>query len=157
MKRFHVHVAVKNLRQSVDFYSALFASRPTVEKEDYAKWMLHDPRVNFAISARGHVVGINHLGIQVDSADELRELGERVKRINGPRTLKQDEAACCYAKCDKYWVLDPQELAWENFHTLEGIPVFGEDTATKQAGAACCIPLAPAGKTAAQSSTGSCG
>ena len=156
MKRFHVHVSVENLRQSIDFYSVLFAARPTVEKQDYAKWMLDDPRVNFAISARGHASGINHLGIQADSADELRDLGERVEQINGPQALKQDEAACCYAKSDKYWVLDPQGLAWENFHTLEGIPVFGQDTATKESGAACCIPLAPAGKKAAQSSAGSC-
>ncbi|MCR4300282.1 MAG: glyoxalase/bleomycin resistance/dioxygenase family protein [Sulfuricaulis sp.] len=151
MKRFHVHVAVENLKHSIEFYSTLFAARPTMEREDYAKWMLDDPRVNFAISARGHAPGVNHLGIQADSADELRDLGERVERIIGPQTLKQDEAACCYAKSDKYWVLDPQGLAWENFHTLEGIPVFGEDNTTKATGAACCIPLAPACKTAAQS------
>jgi catechol 2,3-dioxygenase-like lactoylglutathione lyase family enzyme len=157
MKRFHVHVSVKNLRQSIDFYSTLFAVRPTVERGDYAKWMLENPRVNFAISARGHASGVNHLGIQAESAEELAGLKQRAEGINGSAATQQDSAACCYARSDKYWVFDPQGLPWESFHTLEEIPVFGQDTATKESGAACCIPLASPGPTAAKSSAGSRG
>ena len=143
MKRFHVHVAVENLANSMRFYSDLFGTRPTVERPDYAKWMLDDPRVNFAISARGHKPGVNHLSFQAENPEELAELGERADCAAGSAVLKQDEAACCYAKSDKYWVVDPQGLAWENFHTLGEVPIFGEDTASIQPDgtAACCVPL----------------
>jgi catechol 2,3-dioxygenase-like lactoylglutathione lyase family enzyme len=143
MKRFHVHVAVENLFESVKFYSALFGANPAVERPDYAKWMLDDPRVNFAISARGHKPGVNHLGFQAENAEELAELGERADCAAGSAALKQDEAACCYAKSDKYWIVDPQGLAWENFHTLGEVPTFGEDsTAIQPDGtSACCVPL----------------
>jgi hypothetical protein len=156
MKRLHVHVSVENLKQSIEFYSALFAAWPTMERKDYAKWMLEDPRVNFAISARGYAPGVNHLGLQADSAEELAELGQRVEQASVTTSTPQDNAACCYARSDKYWVMDPQGIAWESFHTLEIIPVFGDDAATKESGAACCIPLAPSGRTAAESSKGGC-
>ena len=119
MKRLHVHVAVADLAASIRFYSAMFAAEPTVTKDDYAKWMLDDPRVNFAISARGATPGLNHLGVQVESADELAEMG----------------TACCYAKSDKYWATDPQGIAWETYHTLDSIPVFGG-----QQEGECCVP-----------------
>lgn len=151
MKRFHVHIAVHNLKQSIDFYSELFAARPTVERADYAKWMLDDPRINFAISERGHALGVNHLGIQAEDAEELAELGRRVAALSGPSAVTQENAACCYARSDKYWLRDPQGLAWEHFHTLETIPVFGQDRVGAEPGAACCVPVA-----AAAPESGSC-
>ena len=141
MKRFHVHVSVKDLPESVRFYNRLFGVSPTVEKPDYAKWMLEDPRINFAISERGRATGVNHLGFQVDSDDELKSLRRQVAAAD-ISALDQQDAACCYAKSDKYWVEDPQGVAWETFHTLGGIPVFGEEAEPATDGRACCIPLA---------------
>ncbi|MCI0400386.1 MAG: VOC family protein [Gammaproteobacteria bacterium] len=144
MKRFHVHVSVKDLTQSIGFYSKIFGATPSVEKVDYAKWMLDDPRINFAISQRGHVPGVNHLGFQVDSDEELRGLRNQVASAD-LAALDEPGAACCYAKSDKYWVEDPQGIAWETFHSLGTITVFGEDGASAKAGegySACCIPLA---------------
>lgn len=143
MKRFHVHVSVDNLQKNIRFYSSIFGAEPAVVKEDYAKWALDDPRVNFAISTRGHRPGVNHLGIEAESDAELRELRVRLVEARVPM-LEQQEAACCYAKSDKYWTVDPQGIAWESFHTLDSIPVFGEDTNTStpelQSGQACCAP-----------------
>lgn len=145
MKRLHVHVSVDNLAESIGFYSALFANEPTVQKEDYAKWMLEDPRVNFAISKRGMQTGLNHLGIQVDSDNELNDMHTRLDSVQ-PGVEKDAGAACCYAKSDKYWITDPQGIAWETFHTLDSIPVFGDDSHQNQAleksASPCCIPLA---------------
>src|SRR5262245_40052545 len=106
MKRFHVHVAVRDLRQSIRFYSALFGAGPSVEKDDYAKWMIDDPRVNFAISARGKNAGLDHVGIQVESAGELEEVGSRLAQADVALS-PQKGASCCYAKSDKYWTVDP--------------------------------------------------
>jgi hypothetical protein len=125
MKRFHVHVGVHDLQQSIQFYSALFASEPTVLKDDYAKWQLDDPRVNFAISTRGRHAGLDHLGIQAESSEELEEIGIRLAQAD-VSTTSQKNAACCYAKSDKYWTIDPSGVAWESFHTLDSVPVFGE-------------------------------
>ena len=136
MKRFHVHVAVSNLTDSIGFYSKMFASEPAVIKADYAKWMLDDPRVNFAISSRGATPGLNHLGVQVESASELGEMHNRLQGLQD-KIIAETDAACCYAKSDKYWATDPQGIAWETFHTLDAIPVFGEDAQD-----ACCVPLA---------------
>ena len=149
MKRFHVHVSVADLPQSIGFYSKLFGIAPSVEKADYAKWMLEDPRVNFAISQRGHTPGVNHLGLQVDTEGELTELRAQVAAAD-IAAVDEQGAACCYAKSDKYWVQDPQGVAWETFHSLGSIPVFGEDAApAKEAEGACCVPLAKqAGNTA---------
>ncbi|MEC4718104.1 ArsI/CadI family heavy metal resistance metalloenzyme [Noviherbaspirillum sp. CPCC 100848] len=147
MKRLHVHVSVDNLADSIKFYSGMFYTEPTVVKTDYAKWMLDDPRVNFAISQRGAQTGLNHLGIQVESAAELSEMQCRLGALQ-PDVEKEEGVACCYAKSDKYWVNDPSGIAWETFHTLDSIPVFGEPdkTATPAEAAAgtsaCCIPLA---------------
>jgi hypothetical protein len=141
MKRLHVHVSVDNLADSIRFYSSLFASEPTVEKTDYAKWMLDDPRVNFAISQRGIQTGLNHLGIQVESVAELGQMQSRLQSLQ-PGLEKEENAACCYAKSDKYWLTDPQGVVWETFHSLDTIPVFGGDSHAEKAEAACCIPLA---------------
>ena len=141
MKRLHVHVAVHDIQQSVRFYSALFAAQPTVTKDDYAKWMLDDPRVNFAISKRGAKTGLDHLGIQAESETELEAIGSQLAQAD-VSTLEQKGASCCYAKSDKYWTLDPQGIAWESFHTLDTIPTFGDDArrkvVPKEAKAACC-------------------
>ena len=142
MKRFHVHVAVSNLQDSIRFYSSVFGAAPTVVKDDYAKWMLDDPRVNFAISNRGSRYGIDHLGFQVDSDTELRRMRQNLIAAQAP-VLEENEKACCYAKSDKYWVTDPQGIAWETFHTLSSVPVYGESRpAGREASAACCGPAA---------------
>ena len=138
MKRLHVHVAVHDLQQSIRFYSALFAAEPVVKKHDYAKWMLDDPRVNFAISTRSAKAGLDHLGIQAENAAELEDLGSRLARADVAVTA-QKGASCCYAKSDKYWTLDPQGIAWESFHTLDSVPMYGQDT-RELAKAACCAP-----------------
>ncbi len=129
MKRFHVHVAVSDLDASIKFYSAMFATGPTVHKPDYAKWMLDDPRINFAISQRGLAPGVDHLGIQVDSDGALSELRQQVAAAE-IEASEQNNAACCYAQSNKYWTTDPQGIAWETFHTLATIPTFGQDTKT---------------------------
>lgn len=136
MKRLHVHVAVANLSESIQFYNILFAQEPSVVQSDYAKWMLDDPRVNFAISQRGAAVGLNHLGVQVESAEELAQMNARLQQLEAP-VIEEAQAACCYAKSDKYWVNDPAGIAWETFHTLEQIPLFnGQVDAT----GGCCTP-----------------
>jgi hypothetical protein len=127
MKRFHVHVSVSDLQQSIRFYSALFAAQPSVLKDDYAKWMLDDPRVNFAISTCSAKAGVDHLGIQAEDSDELEDLGARLAQADVAITA-QKNASCCYAKSDKYWTIDPQGVAWESFHTLDSAPVYGSDT-----------------------------
>ena len=139
MKRFHVHVAVSDLQQSIRFYSALFNVPPSVTKADYAKWMLEDPRINFAISKRGHEAGMNHLGIQVDSDLELDAMRARLADASIGATTP-GETACCYARSNKYWTTDPQGVAWETFHTLDSIPMFGAESVAKDAASACCVP-----------------
>ena len=129
MKRFHVHLAVENVPDSVRFYSTLFGAAPTVEKADYAKWMVDDPRINFAISSRGSHAGLNHLGFQVDSDEELKGMRDRLTAADAGLTEESD-AHCCYAVSDKYWVTDPQGVAWETYHTLGDIPVFGAAATT---------------------------
>jgi catechol 2,3-dioxygenase-like lactoylglutathione lyase family enzyme len=126
MKRFHLHVAVDNLAANIGFYSAVFGQQPSVVKDDYAKWMLEDPRLNFAISSRGLAKGIDHLGLQVDNEAELAALREQVGEAE-IAARDQPEAACCYANSNKYWITDPQGIAWETYHTLGSIPTFGAD------------------------------
>lgn len=141
MKRLHVHISVDNLAASIAFYSGMFGSAPTVEKTDYAKWQLDDPRMNFAISRRGAQAGLNHLGIQVETAGELGAMQSRLEALQ-PDIEMEADVACCYAKSDKYWLTDPSGIAWETFHTLDSIPVFGERDHVEAAKAACCTPLA---------------
>jgi len=124
VKRFHVHVGVNDLDESVRFYSKIFGAEPTVKEADYAKWMVDDPRLNFAISARGSRPGVNHLGLQVDTDAELQGMREQLAAAD-KSLVTEVGAHCCYAKSDKYWVTDPQGVAWETFHSLGSIPVFG--------------------------------
>jgi len=139
MKRFHVHVAVHDLAESIRFYSALFAAEPTIRKDDYAKWQLEDPRVNFAISAQAKRSGVDHLGIQAEDDAELEGLRARLAQAD-VSTSEQKGVSCCYARSDKYWTIDPQGIAWESFHTLDSVPVYGEDKRTQpvKATSACC-------------------
>ena len=139
MKRFHVHVSVDDLAASVRFYSAVFGASPTVLKDDYAKWMIDDPRINFAISRRRIKSGLDHLGVQVESDAELTELREQVAAAE-LTALDQPNAECCYVRSDKYWTTDPQGIAWETFHTLESIPVYGDVERAEPK--ACCMPVA---------------
>ncbi|WP_332656068.1 ArsI/CadI family heavy metal resistance metalloenzyme [Brevundimonas sp.] len=140
MKRLHVHVSVDDLDRSIGFYAALFGAAPSVVKDDYAKWMLEDPRVNFAISGRARAAGVDHLGIQVDSGEELAELAGRLKAA-GETTRDQEAATCCYARSDKAWVNDPSGLRWETFHTFGEAVTYGEDEPeTAVAPAAACCP-----------------
>ncbi|AOZ00900.1 glyoxalase/bleomycin resistance/dioxygenase family protein [Cupriavidus sp. USMAHM13] len=150
MKRFHVHVHVDDLGKSIAFYSKLFAAEPTRIESDYAKWMLEDPRVNFAISTRGTQAGLDHLGFQTDDAAELAELKARAEAAD-MALLDEGETTCCYARSEKHWITDPQGIAWEQFHTLGNVPVFGvsrpaEAPAASAAESACCAPRAPQGK-----------
>jgi catechol 2,3-dioxygenase-like lactoylglutathione lyase family enzyme len=140
MKRFHVHLHVADLDKSVSFYTKLFATNPTRVEGDYAKWMLVDPPVNFAISTRGAQPGIDHLGIQTDDPAELAALKARAQAAD-IALLEEGETSCCYARSEKHWVTDPQGIAWEHFHTLADIPVFNEATAKVQTGSACCAPV----------------
>ena len=142
MKRFHAHVHVDDLTQSIAFYSKLFAAAPTRVEADYAKWMLEDPRVNFAISTRGAKPGLDHFGMQTDDAAELAELKARAEAAD-MALLDEGNTTCCYARSEKHWVTDPQGIAWEHFHTLGDIPVFNEATPSSAAGA-CCAPSAAA-------------
>jgi catechol 2,3-dioxygenase-like lactoylglutathione lyase family enzyme len=139
MKRFHVNVSVGDIAEGIRFYSALFAMEPTVQKADYAKWMLDDPHINFAISQRGYPIGINHLGFQVDSADELIAMRAQLTRADHA-LLEQIGTACCYATSDKYWITDPTGVAWETFHTLDTLPIYGATEIAPKMGA-CCVPL----------------
>ena len=136
MKRMHIHVSVPNIAKSIPFYSKMFASEPTVMKSDYAKWQVEDPKINFAISARGASLGVNHLGIQVGDETELAEMKGRLEQIDG-ELIEEVDAACCYASSDKYWMNDPAGIAWETFHTLDSIPVFNHESV---ANGACCVP-----------------
>ena len=146
MKRFHVHVHVEDLARSIAFYSKMFAAEPTRREADYAKWMLDDPRVNFAISTRGGKPGIDHLGIQTDTADELVELKSRAQAAD-MALFDEGATTCCYASSEKHWLTDPQGVAWEHFHTLADIPVFSQREGEPAAGAsACCTSSAPRGK-----------
>ena len=145
MKRFHVHVHVEDLPASIAFYSKLFAAEPARVESDYAKWMLDDPRINFAISRRGGKPGVDHLGLQADSEDELVELKARAQAAD-MALLDEGETSCCYARSDKYWLTDPDGVAWEQFHTLSDIPVFGTDRKAFETPSACCATEAPRGK-----------
>ncbi|MBX9711844.1 MAG: glyoxalase/bleomycin resistance/dioxygenase family protein [Xanthobacteraceae bacterium] len=147
MKRLHVHVAVNDLTQSIGFYSALFAAEPAIVKSDYAKWMLDDPCVNFAISARGREAGLDHLGIQVENAGELQQVYARLRTAGG-NIIEQGQTACCYAKSEKSWIDDPAGIAWETFLTTGESINYGDGTGENEARiahdkqSACCVPAA---------------
>jgi catechol 2,3-dioxygenase-like lactoylglutathione lyase family enzyme len=152
VKRLHVHVSVEDIARSVRFYSTLFASEPAVIKADYAKWMLDDPRVNFAISTRGEQIGVDHLGIQVETPDELQDVHGRLQQADRP-VLEEGATTCCYAKSEKSWITDPQGLSWETFQTSSESAVYGDNVdlgpirtassagrTSETSPAACCAP-----------------
>ena len=151
MKRLHVHVAVDDLQHSIGFYSALFAAQPSVTKTDYAKWMLDDPRVNFAISTRGRQAGLDHLGIQVEDKEELNEVYARLRQAGGI-IIQQGQTSCCYARSEKSWIDDPAGIAWETFHTMGESIDYGDGTGERVARVAheksCCAPQVAAPATA---------
>jgi catechol 2,3-dioxygenase-like lactoylglutathione lyase family enzyme len=153
MKRLHVHVGVADLDQSIRFYSTLFGAEPAVAKPDYAKWMLEDPRVNFAISAGQHASkGVEHLGIQVESDEELSEVYDRLKAADRP-VLEEGATTCCYAKSEKSWIADPDGVVWEAFFTNGEATVYGDSPALSAlsdtaADNACCAPAMPAAQSA---------
>ncbi len=147
MKRLHLHVSVPDLDQSIQFYETLFGAKPTVVKDDYAKWMLDDPKVNFAISKRDRAAGLDHVGIQVDSNAELTELAGRLKAA-GAQTFDEEATTCCYAQSDKSWVADPAGLRWETFYTFGEATTYGASDAlaaleAQKPAAACCGAPAP--------------
>lgn len=150
MKRFHVHLGVENLEQSILFYSRLFAAEPTVRKPDYAKWMVDDPRLNFAISSRSGHAGVDHLGLQAENADELARIRTNFAAADQESLQDEPGANCCYAHGDKHWVTDPQGIAWEGYHTLGEIRYFGEQTGNDTQ-PSCCAP-----QNADAAATGSC-
>lgn len=138
MKRFHIHVGVKNLEESINFYSTLFGAQPSKRKDDYAKWMLDDPRINFAISTRSEE-GVDHLGLQVDENSELSLLKERMKKAD-LRIFDEGSTTCCYAESEKAWVKDPSGIAWETYHTMNDAEVFSEKKKEVASASACCVP-----------------
>lgn len=141
MKRFHIHVGVKDLNKSVQFYSTLFGQKPTKLKEDYAKWMLEDPRLNFAISTRSNEEGVDHLGIQVENNTELTEITERLKKAD-LGIFDEGETTCCYAKSNKAWAKDPSGVAWETYQTMADVEVFSQKDESEEPADAdeCCVP-----------------
>lgn len=144
MKRLHVHMSVEDLDQSIRFYSTLFAAEPTVVKSDYAKWMLEDPRVNFAISTHsGRIAGVDHLGIQVESSDELQDVYRRLKQAERP-VLEEGMTTCCYARSEKSWIADPAGVPWETFHTVGESTTYGASAPFEKIATtgACCGPAA---------------
>jgi catechol 2,3-dioxygenase-like lactoylglutathione lyase family enzyme len=146
MERFHVHAYVEDLQASIAFYSKLFAAEPARVEADYAKWMIEDPRINFAISTRGGKPGVDHLGFQTDTEEELTELKARAQAAD-MALLEEGETTCCYARSEKHWVTDPQGIPWKNFHTLESIPMFSQALSGPVTEAkACCGTSAPRGK-----------
>lgn len=144
MSRLHVHIAVDDIDQNIRFYSALFGNQPTVSKADYAKWELNEPAVNFAISKRGTKTGLDHIGIQADNNAELSAIQSRLQQA-GIAGQEQPDAACCYARSDKYWTADPQGIAWETFHSLDTIPTFSDGDA-EPAASSCCVPEISTGR-----------
>lgn len=138
MKRMHLHIAVTDLTQSIEFYNTVFGTEPSVKKDDYAKWLLDDPAVNFAISSRGAKTGIDHIGIQAESAEELAELKSRMESAE-LAMVSQEGTTCCYAQSDKHWVQDPTGIAWETYHTLGSSPTFNDETSAAS-DSACCAP-----------------
>jgi lactoylglutathione lyase len=166
MKRFHVHVAVNDLGKSIAFYAAMFGEQPTVVKPDYAKWMLEDPRINFAISHRGQVAGVNHLGFQAEDDAELEAIHANLQKAD-MAVIPEKGAHCCYATSDKYWVTDPQGIAWESFRSLGSIPLFGSVDAepasqspscgtAEGAAASCCAPAELKAAVPARTASGGC-
>ena len=144
MSRLHVHISVDDIEKNIRFYSALFGDEPSVTKTDYAKWDLAEPAVNFAISKRGSKTGLDHVGIQADNDEELNAIQSRLEQA-GIAGTEQHNAACCYARSNKYWTQDPQGIPWESFHSLDSIPTFSGDGDAPVA-SGCCVPEIKSGE-----------
>ena len=146
MSRLHLHIAVENIQQNIEFYSALFGASPTKIEVDYAKWQLDDPKVNFAISSRSKTTGVDHIGIQTESTEELAEIEQRLTNA-GIKGVQQEASTCCYSESEKYWAMDPQGIPWETFHTLGSAKVFKLDTnsdnSNDDSSTSCCAPSIP--------------
>lgn len=145
MNRFHVHVGVRDMEENIAFYSRLFGKEPDTVRDDYAKWMLDDPRINFAISARSGRTGLDHFGFQGEDSAELASLRDRASAASGDRLLDEGEANCCYAHSDKHWTVDPQGLAWEHFVTMGEIREYGDGRTDD---GSCCVPSSSSQETA---------
>ncbi|MGE0829875.1 MAG: ArsI/CadI family heavy metal resistance metalloenzyme [Hyphomonadaceae bacterium] len=160
MKRVHIHVSVDDLDRSIGFYETLFNAEPSVRKTDYAKWMLEDPRINFAISARGRAPGVDHVGIQAETPAELAALADRLKAA-GETVFDETATTCCYAQSDKTWVSDPAGLRWETFYTFGEATAYGEDVAALKAASmqsACCgSPMEVNAEAKAEAKSACCG
>lgn len=139
MKRMHIHVGVENIDQSIKFYNALFGEEPVKSKSDYAKWMLEDPRINFAISTRAGIQGVDHLGLQVDEESELEAIRTQLEN-NNISAFDEGEAVCCYALSEKSWMKDPSGVAWETFHTMGEAQIFSDTSSEQNQDSACCVP-----------------
>jgi catechol 2,3-dioxygenase-like lactoylglutathione lyase family enzyme len=140
VKRFHVHVGVKDLEESIRFYSGLFGAEPSIRKPDYAKWMIDDPRINFAISQRSTRFGVNHLGLQVDEAAELPVIKQRFEAADPSAVVDEIGVSCCYARSDKHWVTDPQGIAWEGWHNLGQVELYDGEARVTASQGNCCAP-----------------
>lgn len=156
MKRLHVHTTVRDLDESIRFYSTLFGQEPARREGDYAKWMLEDPRVNFAISTWGKEPGIDHLGFQVDEEAELSEIGARLEKA-GHAVAPEKNTTCCYAVSDKHWVVDPAGTPWETFRTMAQVKTRGSSSAKAEAAALAALPVAAAENAAAETKASKCG
>ena len=156
MKRFHVHVAVPDLEKSIRFYSTMFGAEPSVVKPDYARWMLDDPRINFAISRHGAAAGVNHLGFQVDEAGELEQMLSRLQAADAG-VVEEKGVSCCYANSDKYWVTDPAGVAWETFRSLGTVPFYNGSGTVAEKVDACCAPSQVANEKVAKEKSACCG
>ena len=154
MSKMHIHISVENLEESIKFYSSLFGSQPTKLKNDYAKWMLDDPSVNFAISARGAAVGIDHIGIQAENEDEMQVLRDRINAADID-TFDDGPAVCCYSKSDKSWIQDPSGIAWETYHTMDEANFFNEES-QESSESACCVPEMKPKQDSCKPDTGCC-
>jgi len=143
MSRLHLHISVDDIKKNIEFYSALFGSKPTKIEADYAKWQLEDPKVNFAISNRSSTTGVDHVGIQTESTEELEQIEQRLTDA-GIKGVQQEASTCCYSESEKYWAMDPQGIPWETFHTLKSAQVFKLDNdASHDSNNSCCAPSIP--------------
>lgn len=154
MKRFHAHITVADLAVNIDFYSKLFGQKPTKVKDDYAKWMLDDPRINFAISTRSQNIGVDHFGLQADTEEELEILKQRETAAMGTTLADTEQDVCCYAQSQKYWLADPSGIPWEHFVTMKDSPTYNAQQ-TEQS-TACCTPAVTSDAQPSQENQGSC-
>jgi catechol 2,3-dioxygenase-like lactoylglutathione lyase family enzyme len=154
MARMHIHISVDDLDGSIDFYSTIFGSKPTTQKTDYAKWLLDNPSINFAISSRGFKPGIEHIGIQAENEDEMSDIRSRLEQ-GAIETFDDGQTVCCYAESDKSWIRDPSGIPWETYFTMKEAQFFSEHD-TEPSGGSCCFPDSVEAKNDCSSNSGCC-